>query len=435
MWDIYVGVIQVNISSVLRISSVVIALSLIGCNGGSSTTPTTPSPQPTVTNSPTPSPTTSSSPTPIPTATPTPTFCEQNVANFSSISGRNLLAAPFDYTWGPSLAELPFPDDLMQCRSSVTWNQERVVAAISYWVSQKVNYCHHHVPTWDPAYMLDGITANPQADAAFAACSTVADIMPPIPVDSHIRWNYSGVGVESATAWHNVNSGLPYATGKYGYGLDCSDYTKLIYAYAESMYFSSDTSKQAGQSPNQSKLAPNMPGFVDAAESDTIGLHSAGNLVCADGTLAPDRGIANSSSCDGHGGYISVFESNGTYNANAVTDTILDNLQPGDLIYIAGLAYDEGTQKIDPTVTHVVIWTGQKIGSSTFVSESMIAPRTEIDSWGYHHGECNTDSWSAANNIGNWIISDSHYQGPDFRAFTSCFYRNQVWGVRRVLRN
>lgn len=359
-------------------------------------------------------------------------FCQQNVSNFSSVDNINLSASPFDYVWGPALANLPFPNSLKQCQNNINWNNERVISGVSYWVSQKLNYCHHHVPTWDPAYELNGSTINPSAKAAYEICSNNKSIMPPIPVESMIRWNYSGFGAESATAWYNTNSGFEYATGNYSYGLDCSDYTKLIYAYTESIYFTSAVAMQAGQSLAQSSLGPNMQGFVDSPESDSTGLYSAGNLVCADGTVAPNRGIANSNSCDSHGGYISVFESNGTYNANAITDQILNNLKPGDLIYIAGLAYNYGNQQINPTVTHVVIWTGQKISNSSFINDSMIAPQTDIDSWGYHNSQCNSDFWSATNNIGNWIISDSHYQGPDFRAFTNCFYRNQVWGVRRV---
>lgn len=398
-------------SKVCVVSAAALAL-LVGCNGGSS-----------------------SSPTPAPSPSPTPSYCQQNVANFSAISGINLSTTPFDYVWGPALTNLPFPANLSQCQSNSSWNQSRILAAVGYWVGQKVNYCHHHVPTWNPAYELDGTTPNPQAIAASAMCSTNSDIMPPVPTESNIRWNYSGTGTESANAWYNANSGLAYPTGNYAYGLDCSDYTKLVYAYAESVYFTSAVAMQAGQSTAQSNLAPNMPGFIDSPESDSMGLYSAGNLVCADGTLAPNRGIANSSSCNGHGGYISVFESNGSYNANAVTDTILNNLQPGDLIYIAGSAYNFSNQRINPTVTHVIIWTGQQIGNSSYITDSMIAPQTDIDSWGYHNGECGNQFWSASNNAGNWIISDSHYQGPDYRAFTSCFYRNQVWGVRRVTIN
>lgn len=288
---------------------------------------------------------------------------------------------------GPSVANLPFPESFTQCQSNLSWNQTRVLAAAQYWVSQKVNYCHHHVPTWNPEYALDGTTLNPNAAEAFAMCSTNGDVMPPVPAESVIRWNYSGVGSETATDWYNVNSGKSYPTGNYAFGLDCSDYTKLIYAYAESIYFTSAVALQAGQSANQSNLAPNMAGFIDSNESDA-GLYSAGNLVCADGTTAPGRGIANSTSCNGHGGYISVFESNGAYNANAVNDNILNNLHPGDLIYIAGLAYNYSESTIDPLVTHVVVWTGQKIGSSSTITNSMIAPQTDIDSWGFHYKEC-----------------------------------------------
>lgn len=412
--------------SKICVTSAVALVLLVGCNGGSSPTPTpssSPSPTPTI------------SPSPNPSPSPTPSYCQQNVANFSAISGINLSTTPFDYVWGPALANLPFPANLSQCQSNSSWNQARILAAVDYWVGQKVNYCHHHVPTWNPAYELNGTTPNPQAVAASAMCSINSDIMPPVPAESIIRWNYSGVGTETATAWYNVNSGLAYPTGNYAYGLDCSDYTKLVYAYAESVYFTSAVAMQAGQSVAQSNLAPNMPGFVDSPESDSMGLYSAGNLVCADGSLAPNRGIANSSSCNGHGGYISVFESNGSYNESAVTNAMLNNLQPGDLIYIAGSAYDYNTHAVTPLVTHVIIWIGQQIGSSSYISDSMIAPQTNIDSAGYHAHECDGEFWSATNNTGNWIISDSHYQGPDYRAFTSCFYRNQVWGVRRVTIN
>ena len=34
--------------------------------------------------------------------------------------------------------------------------------------------------------------------------------------------------VESAVTWYNINSGLAYPTGNYGYGLDCSDYTMRV---------------------------------------------------------------------------------------------------------------------------------------------------------------------------------------------------------------
>lgn len=392
-------------------------VSLAACGGGSSSATPTPTPSPT------------------PSPTPAPTFCELNVGNFTTVENTSLYSnsdVGFDPIWGPALLPLAFPSNLSSCQSSTSWQQQRIVQALLYWVNQKVNYCHHHVPTWYPEYTPSG-EINPEAKASFESCSTNRDIMPPIPTDNLIRWNYSGIGAESATAWYNVNSGKAYPTGNYGYGLDCSDYTKLVYDFAESIMFNSGIQQQAGQSTVQSNLAPNMSGFVDDAAGNANGT-AAGSLVCADGSLAPSTGATNTS-CNGHGGYISVFTSSGGYNANGVTDAMLNNLQPGDLLFIAGLAYDYSSTAINPQVTHVVVWTGQKIGSSSLISESMIAPETDIDSWGYHNGECNSGFWSAANNVGNWIISDSHYQGPDFRAFTSCFYRNQVWGVRRVLSN
>lgn len=389
-------------------------ISLAACAGGSSPSPT---------------------PTPSPSPSPAPTFCELNVGNFTIVENTSLYSNSdlgFDPIWGPALLPLAFPSNLSSCQSSTSWQQQRVVQALLYWVGQKVNYCHHHVPTWYPEFTPSGAT-NPEAKASFESCSMSTDVMPPIPTESLIRWNYSGTGAESATAWYNINSGKAYATGNYGYGLDCSDYTKLVYDFAESIMFNSGIQQQAGQNTAQSNLAPNMSGFVDDVAGNANGT-AAGSLVCADGSLAPSSGATNTS-CNAHGGYISVFTSSGGYNANGVTDAMLNNLQPGDLLFIAGLAYDYPTTAINPQVTHVIVWTGQKIGSSSLISESMIAPETDIDSWGFHHAECDGDFWSASNNIGNWIISDSHYQGPDFRAFTNCFYRNQVWGVRRVLQN
>jgi len=411
--------------------SILAGLGVVACNSGSSPAPA-PTPTPTPSPSPTPTPTPTPSPSPTPTPTPS-TYCLANVANFNSLTNINLGSLPYDFIWGPSLANLPFPSSFESCNSSISWQQARVLAAANHWVSQKVNYCHHHVPTWYPEYNMNGVTPNPDAKTSFESCS----IVPKEPATNPaviIRWNYSGTGAESQKAWHNTDSGKTYATGNYGYGLDCSDYSKLNYAYAESIYFTSDVSMQAGQLANQQNLAPNMSGFHDANVPDTQGLYSAGNLVCNDGTaVSLPKGAADSTSCNGHGGYISVFTSSGGYNANALTESVMNNLQPGDLLFIAGAAYDYTKQTINPAVTHVVMWTGQKVGQSSWITDSMIAPETDIDSWSYHNNYCSTQWWSAANNQGNWIITDSHYQGPDYRAFTMCFYRTQVWAVRRVL--
>lgn len=378
-----------------------------------------------------------SSPAPVVTTPPPPSqFCTDNVANFSSLNGVDLQATGFiDPEWGPNLATLTFPSNLASCQQYPTWNQDRVIAATNYWVSQKVDYCHHHVPTW---------YADTKAALETAACSTERNEMQGSSTYNQIiRWNYSGAGSETALDWYTpAVAPKTYGTGKYGYGLDCSDYTKLTYAYSEGILFTSGINPQAGQSPDQYSLAPNIPGFVDSTAKDILGLPAAGQLVCADGTLAPlgAATIGSTSGCSSHGGYISVFGADGKYQNDAVTDTMLNNLQPGDLIYIAGCASNPNSATSTvcdnnprEQVTHVVIWTGQKIGQSATIPNSVIAPETDTDNYGDNHQECNPGWWTVPNNMGNWIITDSHYQGPDYRAFTNCFYRNQVWGVRRVL--
>ena len=35
--------------------------------------------------------------------------------------------------------------------------------------------------------------------------------------------------------------------------------------------------------------------------------------------------------------------------------------------------------------------------------------------------------------IGDWVITNSHYQGADYRIFTNCYYGEHLWGVRRIV--
>ena len=401
----------ISLNTILLIN--LLSFGLISCNSGSSNTSTS-------------------------TST-IPQYCLENINNFSSLESTSLIGTPNGQEyWGPNLANLPFPQSLAACQQYAVWNQARIQAVVNYWVGQKVNYCHHHVPTWIAESGVAGYNAI-QVESAYTECNQESNVMQNALQGYIVRWNYSGIGAESVGAWSYYNNTAGYYQGNYGFGLDCSDYTKLIYSYAESIVFTSGINLQSGQGSQQS-LAPNMAGFVDSNESDILGLYSAGSLVCADGTVAPPRGVANSTSCNGHGGYISVFESNGNYNESAVTDVMLNNLLPGDLVYISGCGSTLNAASLsqcgnnpEQNVTHVVVWTGQKIGSSLFISESDIAPETDTDTYGNNHNQCSGEFWSAESNIGNWIISDSHYQGPDHRAFTYCFYRNQVWGVRRPL--
>ncbi|MDI1352824.1 MAG: hypothetical protein PSV35_08710, partial [bacterium] len=73
-------------------------------------------------------------------------------------------------------------------------------------------------------------------------------------------------------------------------------------------------------------------------------------------------------------------------------------------------------------VTHVVIWTGKQVGLGAIDNNpAQIAP----------NGLCPEQSWLP--HIGDWVIIDSHYQGPDYRVITPCFYLNNLWGIRRII--
>lgn len=70
----------------------------------------------------------------------------------------------------------------------------------------------------------------------------------------------------------------------------------------------------------------------------------------------------------------------------------------------------------------VVLWLGKQVGyGDNDINPALIAPNSL----------CPAADWLPK--IGDWVISDSHYQGADYRVLTSCFYLNNLWGVRRVI--
>jgi hypothetical protein len=107
-----------------------------------------------------------------------------------------------------------------------------------------------------------------------------------------------------------------------------------------------------------------------------------------------------------------------------ITPAMLNLLKPGDLIYLAfspSSGQSGDGSNTTSLVTHVITWTGKKIGyGPNDVNPSQISPESV----------CPT-SWQPQ--IGDWTIIDSHYQGPDYRDFTPCFYQNNIWGVRRII--
>lgn len=315
-------------------------------------------------------------------------------------------------TWGPEPETIPYREGMAACRSDLAWEETRVLSSADYWIQQKVNYCHHHLPTWTPEFQRGYGYPKPNDEERPDVCNYA-----PAPNGEQIRWNYSGSGDETSQVWrHGSGEGW---RGRFGNGVDCSDYTALIYNWGFGIRFTSAVAQQGGQDARdatQSQQAPNMPGFHDWTGHNANGAGAAGKLLCVDGTL--DEG----NRCSAHGGYISVFDGQGKFNPEAVTDDMLAKLRPGDLLFIAGSA---GRSR---HVTHVVMWTGQKIGAGV-IGNDRIAPQSDL---GYPYGSCSPDAWKAENNSGTYIIVDSHYQGPDYRAFTPCFYKSQVWGVRRV---
>ncbi len=341
--------------------------------------------------------------------------CALDPSDFSAVLGQEL-AEPYrdppKDTWGPWVRTVDPGDALAACLRTPGWAERRAVASAEHWVARKPNYCHHHVVTWVPRHAA-GAGWPPPNDASRPAVCTFA----PAPDGRPIRWNYSGTGDETAEAWrHEKGKGWG---GNFSRGVDCSDFTSFVFNWGFGLRFTSAVARQGGQDAQdegQRQMAPAMPGFRDWRGGDVRGFGAAGRLVCADGS------VDDGSRCAGHGGYVSVFDADGAFHAGAVTDAMLDALRPGDLIFVAGLA------SRSRAVTHVVLWTGRKVGAG--VAPEKIAPQTLL---GYGYGGCSPDAWRPEKNVGTYAIIDSHYQGPDWRAFTPCFYRSQVWGVRRVL--
>jgi len=335
---------------------------------------------------------------------PIPQSCAANIHNFNYE-----LTQPFDSDippnriWGPyshQFTASPSNPDLTHCPTTAdkSWRQKRVLAAADYFVRQKLNYCHHHVPDY-----MTPIANRGASKKQGGYCNPAVDIMPgSVYFNQQARWNYSGIGLETAQNWVNNNY--------MWYGVDCSNYTALLYNFSFGIIFTGDTGYQAGQRANgkQDHLYPNRQKPGDRLDNP----QAAGKLVCRDNSVEKDH------SC-GEVGYISVWDKTGKKNPADVTPTMLKALHPGDLLYIAAAQAIHPTQSV---VTHVVMWTGKKIGYGPHdIPPAKIAPNSL----------CPMSAW--APKIGEWVITDSHYQGADYRMITPCFYLDNLWGVRRVI--
>jgi cell wall-associated NlpC family hydrolase len=322
-------------------------------------------------------------------------LCKDKAADFSNELSRPVDAnAPSDSSWGPEQKQFPLRAALKNCLTNINWEQQRILAAADYWVQRKLNYCHHHVPDWQTPHNLKSRKHNG------GACSAAKNIAPNSPYfGERVRWNYTGNQDETPQSWQD---------NLMWYGMDCSNFTAYLYNFAFGTVFSSNTHYQAGERSGHSQLYlnPNQQSATNSLDNP----HAAGSLVCSDNTLE----VAHS--CKGHGGYFSVYSPDGTKDTSRITASMLLALQPGDLLFIAP------SKKASPVeVTHVVMWTGKKIGMGlSDIKPAQIAPNKTCGAF-------------LKPQLGAWVIVDSHYQGPDYRELTACFYLNNVWGVRRVI--
>jgi hypothetical protein len=356
-----------------------------------------------------------------------PQDCASNVSNFSYELSQNFDdAATGTADWGPGRRPLPLSPsnpNLTNCPVSagVAWQRQRIVAAAQYWISQKLNYCHHHVPDFQTTAAYRNATlggyCNPAGVEPSAAQDPYYDSSqyPYASTTTQVRWNYSGKGSQTPSGWVGNN--------QMWYGMDCSNYTAFLYNFALNVQFDSQTGYQAGQAIGgaQDSLLPSQQTHHNVLK----GAGAAGELVCADGTTDPGTAAGTSTPanlCAGHGGYLTSFNSSRARITPPSISTLASVLKPGDILFIAGGgANPDGSNSI---VTHAIMWLGKQVGyGPNDINPSLVAP---------NDSPCESYSiWQPT--IGSWLITDSHYQGPDYRVLTDCFYLNNLYGVRRVI--
>lgn len=364
-----------------------------------------------------------------------PQDCNSNYANFNYELLQNLDSSNvFSPGWGPGRTNLPLSPanpNLTNCATTagVTWQRNRVIAAAAYWIAQKLNYCHHYNPDYATPSTLRGAAGN-----AGGYCNPAVDSMPGSVYYGQIaRWNYTGQGSETANNWVNNN--------QMWYGMDCSNTTSFIYNFALNIPFDSKTGYQAGQQSTgcdsqgnncpQDNLSPNEQ--IPSNPAQVLNNpNEAGLLVCNDGTTDPNP--SSPSMCTGHGGYLSGISSGGCFTQATTVAQVAAVLKPGDLLYIAGAGGQRcGQNPPNPQpnpdgstseVTHVIMWIGKQVGyGPNDINPALVAP---------DDAPCADQSiWQPQ--VGDWVIADSHYQGYDYRKLTTCFYLNDLWGVRRVI--
>jgi hypothetical protein len=308
------------------------------------------------------------------------------------------------------------------CANNATFLQQRVVDTARYITTLKFNYCHHHIP-YEEAPSLQQQNNNDGKH-----CSGADNIYPgSLTFGKEARWNYvvqdgdkvnytsinddgiistSTVPASASDLQSLINdSETDWQNKGMWYGIDCSDFTLLVYNYALGNRFSPDISEQAGQ---QLRLSGNSELNVTSVAQDPQ-YDAFGEFLCSNGEIAQKGNCSN-------GSLISTWLTS-KKNEKAITPNILNQLEPGDLLYIAA-------DKDSALVTHTVIWSGLKIGGGADdIPAKLIAP----------NGICKLkNDWGPV--AGDWVIMDSTYQGPDLRKYMpDCFYGPSIWAAKRII--
>jgi len=308
----------------------------------------------------------------------------------------NWQSAAIDPPYGPKPKSLALVTTSVQPpgMEEVAWRQQRLVAALDYWIDQKLNYCHHHIPLW-----------TPPDDAAQAA-----------PVFRISNGRYSRT--EGTTTYTQTCSPARRPNGAQGIsdipqncadttancidpsqvqwkGLDCSDFTSWVYNFA------------FGVIPTDVPLPTGVGTQACNGEytQESTGVKGAGGGILLD---INHRNL----------GELEAY------------------LKPGDLLYILPEAQKvTDTDIAFNTVVHVVVWTGKVWGDIR--NDKAYYQEGDGKNFGMAGDRVGGDfgNYSSVDNPltdQTPLIVDSHYAGPAYRPFLG-WYRKHLSHVRRVI--
>ncbi|MBN9118180.1 MAG: Ig-like domain repeat protein [Planctomycetes bacterium] len=238
---------------------------------------------------------------------------------------------------------------------------QRIMGAASALIGTA--YQHHHDPLWNP--YTNGFSDDPTANN-YWQWATVSDNANS-PIYGVVPDNDAPGGYSITTLANPANPyQAVYGTG--AAGIDCSDFLSLVYNVGAGFYMNTAVGEQGLAGADDNYIGPSSlgwftgdgplpvdytqktPGTVqEVAPQFLFGPHSAFHQTGDTYTTGPDAGDPISKTQQ-NTRYITQLNSP---NDAAAMDAIIDQLQPGDLLYITGGA-SEYSQ-----VTHVVMWLGQ----------------------------------------------------------------------------